>query len=483
MNKKEFIRKYADYIILISIFAFSTVCRYLINFSSNMAPGLDGMYYPLQVRCLLEKGTLGFNDMPFVFWLEALMAKAILLISNYSIDSAVIIGCKLINVIVPSLIVVPVFFFSKSISNNKIKPLYLAIVLALSVLNPTVFVLFSIDFHKNAIGMLFIFIVLYYTWLYLSEKKIKSLVICAFTTILTLLTHFGCFSVLLAFQFILTFVLIVYNFKNLMKWFEKSKWHILLGVSVFIALLLIPVAVKIFDPQRFLHLTGYMFSPLKLFDNSILMLMIKGQSFLHGPRLFFFVILNTFAILSVISFISLRKHLTKAESIFFLTTVLWYVFLSNPFNNIDLFERLLFISLIPLTVVMVFVFTFTKRSVKIPFAVILSLLLLLTILTNGPRKTLVSKQEYPELQKIKNLIPQPSSTIVLAQHGLEWWTGWALHTKTGQICGISPEEYPKYSKVLYIVQKNNKYPEKAPENKTLIHEGQYFALYEIYSKE
>ena len=78
------------------------------------------------------------------------------------------------------------------------------------------------------------------------------------------------------------------------------------------------------------------------------------------------------------------------------------------------------------------------------------------------------------------MIPKPSSTIVLAQHRLEFWTSWTLRIKSGQLAGIKPYEYPKYSQVLYVVQKSNQFQEEIPKNASLIHTGRYFDLYRIY---
>lgn len=481
MNK-IFLAKYGNYWILCAVFVVSIVCRLISTASSNVIPGLGSMYYPLQVRCLLEKGTLGFNDMPLVFWLEALLAKLIILVSNAPVNNCIVLACKLVNVIVPSLIVVPVFFIAKSVSNNTIKPFYLAVVLALSVLNPSVLVIFAVDFDKNAIGMLFTFTAIYYLWLYINNKKTMPAVMAVLSVLLTLLTHFGCFSSLFVLLIIFVLVSGVFYYKNWIAWLKKSRIRIFTVVLVICVLALLPVIVKLYDNQRFLHLTSYIASPIQLFCHSFFILMLKGEFIYDWPNMFFLIVLNLFSVLSVIAYFRLRKRMRKEESIFYLTLVLWYVFLSSPFINTEIYNRLLFISLIALTIIIIFVFSYFKRPVKMTIAIILTLLLILTVATNGVHRTYISKEEYGELKQMTKFIPQPSSTIVLAQHRLEFWTSWTLHIRSGQLRGIKPSEYPKYSTVLYIVQKSNQYKEDVPKAAVLIHTGQYFDLYKIYSK-
>lgn len=44
-------------------------------FSTPLVPGMNGAYYPIQARALLEKGALGIPDLPLTFALQAGLAK------------------------------------------------------------------------------------------------------------------------------------------------------------------------------------------------------------------------------------------------------------------------------------------------------------------------------------------------------------------------------------------------------------------------
>lgn len=479
-KKASLATKPLDLIILGSIFAISVVLRYIANFHTEMVPGVDGMYYPLQVRCLLERGTLGFSDMPLIFYIEAFVAKILLLVGFFPYEKSIIVSCKLVNVIFPSLIVFPVFFLVKTISIERIKPIYLIVILALSVLNPSILVLFAVDFHKNAVGMLFIFMSVYCLLRFLKSKNRRMALYSLISVLLTLFTHFGCFSALFIFLLMLALVTLTYNAKMIYKWIRFSTRNIVIVFSVFIIVLSFLFVIKFQDLQRFQHLTLYLFSPVKLLSNSAFILMLKGQNFLEGPRLLFFIILNLFSVLSIIAFLKIKKNLDIEGKIFMLSAVLWYVAISNPFINSDIFERMLFISLIPLNIVLIFAFRFLSKRISLTVSIFLIFLLTLTVATMGTRSTILSNSEYEELKSIKNSITTTPQTMVLAQHGTEWWVAWTWRTKTGQLVGLKPSEYSKYARVFYIHQNSSRFKEEAPNSSKLQVKGKYFELYELY---
>jgi hypothetical protein len=265
-----------------------------------------------------------------------------------------------------------------------------------------------------------------------------------------------------------------------MAWFKESKIRVVIACLALKTLILLPFIVKLYDNQRYEHLLSYFAAPLQLFDHSFFLLMLQGEFIYDWPNVLFLVIINSFSVLSVITWFKLRKRMKKEESHFFLSLVLWFVFLSNPFINTAIYNRLLFISLIPLTILIIFIFHYFRKPVKITVAVILALLLMLTVATNGVHRTYISKEEYAEMKEMRKIIAHPSSTIVLAQHRLEFWTSWTLRIKSGQLAGIRPSEYPKFYQVLYIVQKSNQFQEEIPKEAKLIHAGKLFDLYKIH---
>ena len=85
-NKNKFLL-----FVIIGIITF--VYRAYVNFNQELILGVNGGYYPLQVRYIQENGNLGFSDMPVLFYVDVGLIKLIslfgLLISDALILSVV----------------------------------------------------------------------------------------------------------------------------------------------------------------------------------------------------------------------------------------------------------------------------------------------------------------------------------------------------------------------------------------------------------
>jgi hypothetical protein len=59
-----------------------------------------------------------------------------------------------------------------------------------------------------------------------------------------------------------------------------------------------------------------------------------------------------------------------------------------------------------------------------------------------------------ELQAVAPMIAAPSRTLVAAQHGVEWWTAWFLHTHIAQPDALSADDWQRYEQVLFLEVKS-----------------------------
>jgi hypothetical protein len=229
-------------------------------------------------------------------------------------------------------------------------------------------------------------------------------------------------------------------------------------------------------------LYSFIAHPSLFFENSALILMIKGEMFLSGPRLAFFIILNTFSVLSILAYIKTRNQIPYIDSVLFLASILWNLFLTSPFTGKDVYERLLFISVVPLTFIVIYAFYYLPKKASIPVAVVLSFFILLTVVTMPKRKSFISKEEYADLKELKTVITNPTATMVIAEHGMEWWAAWVLRTKVSIPSAITQGEYKKYKTVLYIQSGNNKTKKGLPANAIKIEKGKELEFYRLYIK-
>ena len=76
---------------------------------------------------------------------------------------------------------------------------------------------------------------------------------------------------------------------------------------------------------------------------------------------------------------------------------------------------------------------------------------------------ILNETTYADLVNISTIIEDPSKTIIISRHGLEWWVGWTLETKIGQVSAIDEDLFNSYTTVLYLNEINLRHDHKRPE--------------------
>lgn len=99
-----------------------------------------------------------------------------------------------------------------------------------------------------------------------------------------------------------------------------------------------------------------------------------------------------------------------------------------------------------------------KRSAR-PGRVLTSFFLLIipflsVLLMAGNRKPpVISQAAFQDLKNLEGHIAKPESTLIIARHGLEWWTAWQLRTKVGQEKAVDEATLEKYDRILVLTQR------------------------------
>ena len=86
--------------------------RASIQFGTSLMPGMNGAYYLVQVRAVIEEGHLAEHDMPLIFWLQAGLARLVQALSTLTLDSSIVLASKLFDSIVPALAAIPAFLMA-----------------------------------------------------------------------------------------------------------------------------------------------------------------------------------------------------------------------------------------------------------------------------------------------------------------------------------------------------------------------------------
>jgi len=85
------------------------ILRLTISFSHDLILGMDGGYYPVQVRNILKTGLLSFNDVPLYFYFCALIVKVFSLFGFAINDQMIITVIKIIDSTALPLLAIPLF--------------------------------------------------------------------------------------------------------------------------------------------------------------------------------------------------------------------------------------------------------------------------------------------------------------------------------------------------------------------------------------
>lgn len=92
--------------------------RWRINFNSKLPPGVNALYYPVQVRSILENGRLAFPDLPFLFYLEALIARLLFLFNPGNLPDCIILASRGVDSIFPPLSAIAVLLLIREWQSN-----------------------------------------------------------------------------------------------------------------------------------------------------------------------------------------------------------------------------------------------------------------------------------------------------------------------------------------------------------------------------
>jgi len=132
------------------------------------------------------------------------------------------------------------------------------------------------------------------------------------------------------------------------------------------------------------------------------------------------------------------------------------VLLTGPWVQGDVDMRLRLIAMIPAAFAAVFVMAHLpgRWSSTVCATALLALIAATTapLLLRGGHPV-IRVEAFKELQTLTACVPRPARTLVVARHGLEWWTSWTLHTHVAQARAVCASDWTKYDTVLFIQEK------------------------------
>ncbi len=426
----------------------AVAARAWLLFGTPYLPGVNGGYYLVQARTLLERGVLGFPDLPLIFHLHAGLAWGWAEVSGVAQAEAIVWTVKLCDALLPPLAAWPVFVLVRRWTTAREQGD--GVPLAAATLTCFAWPWFRMvgDLQKNSLALVWLaaLVVALHGWLGApTPKRALTVLLCL---LLLSLTHIGVLGVALV---LLAVVMGVFLLRQ-----GSLRRHQILPWLAVAALLLVVTGAWVlwqFDSARIHRLITAFTEPAKFSADGRPM----PAPPVAGIEPLGWLPFCGFAVLVVPGLVlgwRRRQELPAVDFALVAGGAITVLALTGPWFGMDKAVRFYLISLLPAIVVSAFsvlhiTSAWLRRSVW-GLALLLGIGSTWPMLRTGGR-AILSDAAMVELQGLAPLISRPERTLICAQHGVEWWTAWLLHTRITQASALNPDDWQRYA-AIYVLE-------------------------------
>lgn len=416
-------------IFLAAVAALIGVVAKLALTGGELLPGIDGAYYWVQVRSVLDDFTLAFDDLPLVFWAQGLIA---LLVGDIPL------GVRISDALLPALSAIPIYLMLK-----KAKSIWLpAAAILVVLLNPIQLYFFTGDFLKNSAAIPVVFFIAWILYNWENAPKKRSLIYLLLCLGVLALTHFGT----LLMGILLVFIWLLFHLRNKSVKFWLTSAGISLGS---IAAVLGGLALLV--PARFERLIEFVFQPETVFANPAWQMLSGGRT--DYPMMFGIITGQLGALALGFWAYKIRKNLNDSQLSLVFASLVSAFLLSSPFIGMEWANRLIALSFVPLLIAaMVIWLASEKLAIKITIGVlaVTTLTASLAFAFMGVKQSMISTDEYQDLVNFSEEFEVPENSIVVAPHGVEFLVAWHEKTFVLQDSSYEEEDLSSYDSVYYL---------------------------------
>ena len=476
------------FLILLTLILIAGFIRARINFSSGLIPGINGGYYPLLVRNLLEYGSIRYPDTQLIYWIQAPLSLLTRLLTGLSTDQSILLSTRIFDSFIPPLTCIPVFLFARHHLRGQVLAMPFSIVIAaFSVLYLAFLLVLTAEMQKNATGMIWLAGFIWSVTRIQPDSSRKYLLISAVFLILTALTHIGCFAV--EFLFIL-----IYSASSIARLKGKiRKKTVMIVLSAILGLVLVSFVILSRDPDRLARVISFYLNPLRLFESPCLLILLSGQQTYFGFLFHKFLLMNVLSLAGLIILLLNRTNISFFDFTCGLSLLLLSLLLCSPLLGIEWALRYYLMAFLPLSMASVFIFKSLKMKIQ-KLALLAVFLVItgfsLTIALTAKRNPVMSSTAYKDLASLKLETNINPDDLVIARHGLEWWTGWVMRCRTGKEYCLKPADWDKYPAIYLLRQfEGNNFPAQQgtgqfaefpiPASAKKVSSNQSFVLYKL----
>ncbi len=421
MLRKNLFKTIIPIVVFLSSFLFLSIPI----LKAPLLTGIDGPYYAIQVRWILQYGKLKYPDPPLTFILMTFMA---LLVKD------VFLGIKLTVLIFTSLASLP-WYFLFSQRNKTLS----GIASSLSFIINWYSLRLASDFMKNSIGLLWLSLYIFFMFQYFQKDDKKSLILLVTSFILTALTHILDLGIVIFYSLTISFLyFILYR-----KIDKKIVIILLLSISTIVIGLSLPMI-----------LGGDIYKGIAFVED-----LIEENNFIIGRMQNFLFSIGMFLTLTIVSLILLKKD--KLSLLFFTSGIL-ALLLNLPIIPHKWLFRFQLMNMIPLSLsIGSALYLIEKDHKAFPIIIIITTLLLFSSIGtyNLVRPTIIPP-EYQELKMIVKSLEKRGYSIIIPDVKIRYWAETFsdkvykspkdLNTKIVFLFRIHSKKIPVFIKPLWI---------------------------------
>ena len=396
----------------------------------DLLPGLDGAFYWVQVRSVLENQSLAFSDLPFIFWVQAAIANVV---------GDVPLGVRISDAVLPALSAIPIYLIARRFKNQFLPAIAILVVL----LHPIQLYFFTGDFIKNeaTIPAVFFMALILVNWE--TQSKKLSVIYLIILFVITALSHFG--TALLAFILIVLWGLLQMRRRGLKFWLKG----LALSCVAFVGLL---TSLAVIVPNRYERLVEFLTTPSTIFVRPVIDGIIHGYA---NSIITFTIITSQIAVvvLAIISWRS-RSNFPFSGMSLVVSSLIATFLLSSPFISMEWADRLTGLSFVPLSIAAILIFgNADKNRFKAPVVLLAAATLISSIVfTSYEMKVVFSDEKYSDFKQLVQQVDIPDNSVIVARHGVQYLSAWHFETDVVLESYFETADLSSYSAVFILIE-------------------------------
>ncbi len=429
------------------IFA-AIAARALLLFSTEYVPGMNGAYYLVQARALLDRGGLGIPDLPLTFCLQAAVARVLMALAGLSQADAIVAAVKGCDALLPALAAWPVYVLVRrwalATHGGTGVPLAAAALVCLGA--PSLRMVG--DLQKNSLALVWLaaLVAALPPWLeHPTRRRGAAVLMCLGLLGLTHIGVLGTALVLLG----LVLILWLLRQRGQVGWQPLLPW---LAGSALVVLLATTLVLWRFDPARIRRLVTALTDPAAFAVDGRQGPAMTGwvawlQSWL--PWLGFALAVVPGGVLAW----RRRPPLAAGDAVTLAALAATVLGLTGPWFGTEKAMRFYLIAWLPAIAVAAFgvlqVARARRRQWLVGGALVLGIGGALPGLARGGQPV-VTDATMGELRGLSPYVSQPAGSLIVTEHGVEWWTAWFLHTHIAQREAVRAADWERYAAVFFL---------------------------------